>query len=334
MKQLLTLFLFLSSSILFAQERIDGSFAFQTDAAKKYSIYVPSSYDASEAQTLMMGFHPLNTSRWDAESWCDTLIAFAETNHLLLVCPDGGVDGKVDDPIDVAFTAALMDSVDVWYNVNADKIYAMGFSWGGRMTYTYGLDNADIFGGFIPIGAAINGTQQVNGSLENATDKPYYLVHGSNDSPIVRFTPIKNALEDNGAIVNSILMPGVGHTIDFPNRNAILTEAFNWIDSVHTAQLPTDIEGVLLKEKTDLHSPLPNMLQQGQALEGVFEVTRPAKVSIEVFNTSGQILQQQILQFETGEQAFSISTDNLKAGVYFVRFKQEDKEELVRVVIW
>ena len=202
------------------------------------------------------------------------------------------------------------------------------------MTYTYGLDNADIFGGFIPIGAAINGTQQVNGSLENATDKPYYLVHGSNDSPSVRFNPIKNALEENGAIVNSILMSGVGHTIDFPNRNAILTEAFHWIDSVHTAQLPTDIEGILLQEKTGLKSPLPNMLQQGQALEGVFEVKNPATVSIEIFNISGQILQQQILQFEAGEQGFSISTENLKKGIYFVRFGKDGNEEVVRVVIW
>ncbi|MFK7903766.1 MAG: T9SS type A sorting domain-containing protein [Chitinophagales bacterium] len=334
MKQLITLLLFLSSSLLFAQERIDGNFAFQTDAAKKYSIYVPSTYDANQAQTLMMGFHPLNTSRWDAESWCDTLIAFAETNHLLLVCPDGGADGRIDDPIDVAFTAALMDSVDNWYNVNADKIYAMGFSWGARMTYTYGLDNVDVFGGFIPIGAAINGTQQVTSSIQNAADKPYYLVHGNNDSPSVRFNPIKNALEDNGAIVNSILMSGVGHTIDFPNRNAILTDAFHWIDSVHTAQLPTDIEGVLLQEKTGLRSLLPNILQEGQTLEGVFEVNSPAKISIEVLNTSGQILQQQTLQFETGEQNFSIATDNLKAGIYFVRFEEEGKEEVVRVVIW
>lgn len=235
------LFFLLACSLLSAQQRIDSNFAFQTDPAKKYSIYVPSTYSAASANKMMLGLHPFNTSRWDAESWCDTLIDFAEMNGLLLICPDGGADGRVDDAIDTAFATAVMDSMEVWYNVDTDNIYAMGFSVGGRATHTYGLNHTSRMSGWIPIGAAISGLNEVTPNLlKNADCIPVYLVHGSNDSPNNRYWPVRQALIDSGAVVESILMSGVGHTIDFPNRNQILTTAYQFIDSVNNAPLHVD----------------------------------------------------------------------------------------------
>lgn len=216
------------------QVRVDSSFSFQLNPSKGYSIYVPSAYDPNTPNGLMLGMHPLNPSRWNSISWCDTLIDFAEMNNLLLVCPDGGPNGSVVDQIDTAFTTALLDSMYKWYNIDTERQYIMGFSFGGRGTYTYGLSHPEVFGGLIPIGAAINGTSQVNGPLQaNAACKAVYIVHGSNDSPNNRYYPVRTALLNSGAILNSLLMPGVGHTIDFPNRNQILTTAFQWIDSVN-----------------------------------------------------------------------------------------------------
>jgi len=214
--------------ILAGQQSIDGDFEFQTDPAKKYSLYIPSGYDDATPHSLMLGLHPLNVNRWDGESWRDTLITFAEANNLLLVCPDGGIDGQIDSPIDTAFTTTLIDSVSTWYNINQEEKYIMGFSWGGKTTYTYGLRRTDQFKGYLVIGAAVT-LSETNGIIDNASNENFYLVHGGNDTPNVRFTPLKNALEDNDACVESILMPGVGHTIDFNNRNEILTEAFSFL---------------------------------------------------------------------------------------------------------
>jgi poly(3-hydroxybutyrate) depolymerase len=102
MKSLTLLLLCTVTCFCSAQQRIDGSFAFQTDPSKNYSLYIPSGYDSSTPHRLMIGFHPFNTNRWDAEAWCDTLTAFAEFNNLILACPDGGADGSIDDPIDTA----------------------------------------------------------------------------------------------------------------------------------------------------------------------------------------------------------------------------------------
>jgi hypothetical protein len=218
-----------------AQTRIDSSFAFSTNPAKKYSIYLPSSYTAGVANELMVGFHPLNVGVWDAKSWCDTLKAFSESNDLILVCPDGGSNGNVTDQIDYDFTTALLDSMQLWYNIDPSRIYAMGFSVGGVATYQYGLDHANIFSGYIPIGAAVTSASVFSPVIANAEGKPYFLIHGSLDAPAVRFTPMLNALNANCALVNSLLMPGVGHTINFPNRNQLLSDAYHWIDSVNLA---------------------------------------------------------------------------------------------------
>ena len=227
--QLLLLLLSLSSILLDAQS-VDGSFDFQTESNKKYSLYIPSGYDADIPQDMMLGLHPLNVNRWDGAAWRDTLIEFAENNNLLLVCPDGGSDGRIDDPIDTAFTTALIDSVETWYNINPEQKYIMGFSWGGKTTYTYGLRRTDEFSGYLVIGAAVN-QFEVEQNISAAEDENFYLVHGTNDTPATRYTPLLNALEDNGACVGTNLLQGVGHTIDFPNRNTILSEGYEFLKS-------------------------------------------------------------------------------------------------------
>ncbi len=307
-----------------SQERIDGSFEFQTDPTKKYSLYIPSGYDENSPHRLMIGFHPFNTNRWDAESWCDTLIAFAEINNLILACPDGGIDGQVDDPIDTAFTSVLMDSVFLWYNINPEKVYAMGFSWGGKTTYTYGLNHIWRFRGFIPIGAAINGTSEVNSVIQNAEGKPYYLVHGANDSPGTRFTPIKNALESNNALVNSLLMSGVGHTIDFPNRNQILTTAFEWVDSVNCSQL-TNV--AVIEDKPVEFRLFPNPVLQNQKITLFSSREFEDHVSINVVSVDGKvILRKDLNGIKKGNNDLPINVYDLEKGVYFLQILHHQKQ--------
>ena len=232
MKSILLFFsFFLFANNVQAQTSIDGSIDFQDELGKKFSIYVPSSYDETVDQKLIIGFHPLNTNRWDAQAWRDTLMVFSESVDAILLCPDGGPNGKVDDAIDTAFTSFILDSIKSIYPIDVNQIYGMGFSWGGRTTYTYGLHRPGIFNGHLVIGAAINGTSEVSPVLNNANKKSFYIIHGTNDSPNIRFNPIKTALEDIGACVETNLLEGINHTIDFPNRNQILKTGFEWLEN-------------------------------------------------------------------------------------------------------
>jgi predicted esterase len=256
---ILPVLLILANSLA-SQQVIDGTIAFQNDPAKKYSLYIPSSYEEGTDNPAILALHPLNTRRWDGESWRDTLITFAENNGLILVSPDGGSDGRIDDPIDTAFTSFLLDSVERAYSINKEEVYVIGFSWGGRTTYTYGLSNHQRFKGYIPIGAAITNLIEIGGVVTNAKDKPVYMIHGSNDSPATRFYPARQALMSSGACVNDTLMPGIGHTIDFPNRNEILSAAYQWL-----SQLPCGTTGSTEAFKVKDWS-IPNPLYKGEVI--------------------------------------------------------------------
>ena len=172
--------------IAIGQEQINDSMPFQSDPDKKYSLFIPSAYDEDNSIPAFLALHPLNTNRWNAETWCEELSDFAEENGVILVCPDGGEDGKIDDPIDTAFTSFLLDSAFIWYNIDETKLYATGFSWGGKTTYTYGLNHIEKFAGLLPIGAAIS-VGEIDGIADQAEGVPVYIVHGSLDNPNTRY---------------------------------------------------------------------------------------------------------------------------------------------------
>lgn len=329
MKKTLLSILFLTVSVLLlGQQRVDGSFPFQNDPAKKFSLYIPSNYNAANPNKMMVGLHPFNTNRWDAKSWCDTLIVFAETNNLLLICPDGGLDGQVNDPIDTAFTSLIIDSMLSWYNVEEDKIYLMGFSWGGLTTYTYGLSHHNRFGGFMPIGAAINGASGLSGIIQNSSGMPWYLVHGGNDAPGTRFTPLLSALQNNNAITNSILMPGVGHTIDFPNRNSILTEAYIWIDSVNCAGINTSvIEGI---EKSGIKL-FPNIIETGQSMGLLYSGENSSQNRVIIYDRNGMPVYRITRILEKGPNTLNIPL--LNQGLYFLTVEGEENKSVHKFYI-
>lgn len=332
MKTLLAaLILVVCIGMLRGQQSVDGDFAFQSDPAKKYSLYIPTSYDADSAHRLMLALHPFNTNRWDAESWRDTLIAFAEMTQLILVCPDGGPDGQVDDAIDTAFTTALLDSVHTWYNVHPNKQYVMGFSWGGLTTYTYGLRRTHTFSGFMPIGAAINGSGPINAFVQNADSTPWYLVHGSNDAPNTRFTPLKQALENNGALVNDTLMPGIGHTIDFPDRNQILANAFFWIDSVNCTAAVSDTSDTAVTSAPQHVMNDLQLIQSGKqfTIKAALDLKNP---QIHLYSMNGSILTSQALRY-SGNQWESASL-TLRPGAYIVRVLDGGEEIASKVMVW
>ena len=318
-----------------AQTRIDSSFAFQTDPAKKFALYVPSGYEAGVANKAILAFHPLHPVWGNSTTWCDILTNFAEENNLLMICPDGGADARVDDPIDLAFTTALLDSLRAWHTVDVDKTFILGFSWGARAAYTYGLANSDVFAGFITIGAFINGTAGVGPVLlANSENKPFYIMHGDQDNIAniqVGFFPIRDALIDAGAVVNSLILEGVGHTIDFPNRDQILTDAFLWVDSTSTALTSVGVEDdipVLIHQPGILSPNYPNPFRHSTRI--TYAVRQPGQVRIQVYNVVGQVIRTIIDERKTAGE-YTLHWDGtdgqgkgLPSGTYLYRLTAGD----------
>lgn len=315
MDKLLIIITFFISTATFAQQSIDGSFDFQSDPEKKYSLYVPSSYNENESNGLMVGLHPRNTSRWDSQSWRDTLIQFAEHNQLILACPDGGPDGAIDDDIDTAFTSVLIDSMSLWFNIDESQKYLMGFSWGGKTVYSYGLRRVDEFAGFIPIGAAISGGSEIENLSPNALGKKFYIVHGSNDNPNNTFTPAVDQLTSAAACLETNLISGVGHTIDFPNRNEVLTTAFEYVRDFNCLSANED-----LLPKSNLYtSPNPS-------LNSFFIHELEENSKVKCYDIDGR----QIANERTGN---SISITEPFKGLLLIQIKRNNKTTVIKQFI-
>lgn len=307
--RLLILLLLLTNSV-FSQEQINESMPFDTDPSKDYSIVVPSSYEEGEPTAAFLALHPFNTSRWNGQTWCEELADFAEANNVILICPDGGADGKIDDPIDTSFTSFLLDSAFMWYDINPDKLYATGFSWGGKTTYTYGLNHIDKFAGLMPIGAAVS-VSEVSTIKQNAEGIPIYLVHGSQDSPNARFYPLIDAMEENGACVESNLLPGVGHTIDFANQLEVLSEAYAYLQD-NACTTTSTIETQDKKEILEF-----NAISNGQTIK----LNIDEGADWEVYTTTGK----QVLQGSESTIVVDLTT-----GHYIIRSGQQS--QLFRVL--
>jgi len=298
-----------------AQESIDGGFEFQSDDNKKYSIYIPSSYDDNVSNALMVGLHPLNTNRWDSESWRDTLINFAEHNHLILACPDGGPDGAIDDDIDTAFTSVLIDSMSLWFNIDESQKYLMGFSWGGKTVYSYGLRRTEEFAGFLPIGAAISGSAEIAPLTPNSFQENWYLVHGSEDNPNLRFDPPVDQLTLYGACLETNLLQGVGHTIDFPNRDQILTTAFEFLRDNNCL---TSNENLL---DHSIIQTFPNPSGNQFSIKGLRK-----KSEIQCYDSSGRTI-----NFSRNEEQITISQSF--NGLLIIHIKRGNDYQILKQII-
>lgn len=304
-------FLAILSFQVSAQEIINGTYDFQTDPAKKYSLYIPSTYDAGIPSKVIVGLHPWNTSKWDSESWAEELSELAEANNCIVICPDGGADGQIDDDIDTAFTSFLIDEMIGQYNLDEAQMYLVGFSWGGKTVYTYGLNHADRFAGFMPIGAAVE-LSEVVAFAENAKDKYYYVIHGSQDSPNSRFTPIVNLLEDNEACVETNLLSGIGHTVEFPDQFNILNDGFQWLLNAAPCNI---IDPIVEFEKVSIRLR-NNVLVSGEDIL----IDSESALVWTIYNTDGT-------QLKKGEG--NIVAQSLSAGIYFIQINQQESIRFV-----
>lgn len=306
------LFIFITQSTK-AQMSIDGTMPFMGDPAKKYSLYIPSSYDGTTPYKMFTCLHPFNTSRWDAQSWRDTLINFAETNQLILTCPDGGVDGDISDPIDTAFITTLIDSVRTWYLTIANRNFLMGFSMGGHTTYMYGLNNPDKFKGLLAIGAVNTYFTEYDSYKSGAWEVPVYLIHGQLDNPNVRYYPALDTLDNEQACVESNFLIGVGHTMDFSNRDEYLKDAFIWLDT--TLCEGSSVSGIFSPKQNVINIELfPQPTSSGKTLNLAGLPYGAQLESVRILGLDGSI--QHLEALNRGSR--TVALPQLASGIYLV----------------
>jgi len=158
---------------------------------REYILYIPNSYDGTSAVPLMLNFHGFGGSASDYMSYAD-MRAEAESDTFILVypqgsclegsshwnpCPVGGDNKSTAD--DIGFVESMTNEISSQYNVDMDRIYAVGYSNGGMMAYGLANYKSDLI-------AAVASVSGVMLDCTGSTSHPMPVLdlHGTSDQVI------------------------------------------------------------------------------------------------------------------------------------------------------
>lgn len=111
---------------------------------RTYRLYVPAMYNGTKKVPLVFNMHGKTSSAQEQESYGD-FRKIADTANFILVHPQGMPDElgvntwNVNDselnPSDIDFISKLIDNLKLEFNINSNRIYMAGLSFGGTMSY-------------------------------------------------------------------------------------------------------------------------------------------------------------------------------------------------------
>jgi polyhydroxybutyrate depolymerase len=136
---------------------------------RPYDVFVPTSYRESAPMPLVILLHGYSVSGAEMESMWQ-LQPMAEERGFLYVHPDGTKDANGERfwnatdgccnsgmlPVDdSAYLETVIEEVEAKYSVDPQRIYVLGASNGGFMSYRMACDHADKIAAIVSVGGAM-----------------------------------------------------------------------------------------------------------------------------------------------------------------------------------
>ena len=164
-------------------------------ALRPYSEFVPSSYSSKSPAPLVVLLHGYGSTGKQQETYMN-FTAVAEQRGFILAYPDGTVDatGKqfwnatevccyfFMDVDDDAYLISMLDDMESKYSIDRKRIYFVGHSNGGFMSYRMACKHSDRIAAI----ASLAGATFLNSSDCAAKDPVSVLqVHGTSDTTIL-----------------------------------------------------------------------------------------------------------------------------------------------------
>jgi polyhydroxybutyrate depolymerase len=155
---------------------------------RQYILDVPTNYDPDNPYTLIFVWHPLGGSASGTANGYDGLKALAN-NSVIFVAPDG-LDGSnfeasgrgwwnVDNN-DMELFTNMFDAITTDLCVDMDRVFSTGFSFGGMMSYTVGVQ-FDVFRAVAPTSGNLDIIPKENNNTEPLAIMAF---HGSDDTRV------------------------------------------------------------------------------------------------------------------------------------------------------
>lgn len=247
MKKIILLLLMVSSWGLSAQQtglfHKDYSFSqspFNGDS-RRFSFYVPASYDSTKSYPLIIGLHACGSN---SNAFRSALRRTADSLDAIIACPDANGDAINNEygGQEIKLIEYLYDSVSTWYSINPLQVYLSGFSCNGREALFIALEGqTDIpFAGVLPYAGAFNNGSFSGMSFENTRITPACFCMGDQDffyTSLPFYQSVLDSMSNRNAIYKDILMPGVGHTTNHANFTRDILDCFRFLQTNTTIGL-------------------------------------------------------------------------------------------------
>ncbi len=368
--------------LLIAICTISSSFAFnqQTSAqldvggvTRDYIYYEPVIYDGSTPVPVLFVFHGLgdvatNMAQAGFNQVSDTanfipVYLQGSTNLLSQTAWNNGTAlGSTTD--DLAFVAQVLDSIQAWYNIDPDRIYACGFSMGGIMSNHLYCAN-DEFDAIGSVGGPL-ATSDISGCARTNPSRVVHI-HGTADGtvpydgtalPSLSLVPetldfwkgysncqdsticrITDAAADNITVdwiqyntcdpnneLEHYRMNGADHIWPFIPTNDIwaVKVIWNFLEGQPTGYGCTSILSIEEEAQNFELNLYPNPANDQLNIQTDAEIN-----ALEISNLEGKVVSIRT-GLKTNQHSLSIS--NLKQGVYFIKIQTNRGQQIQKFI--
>ncbi|MEV6967024.1 ricin-type beta-trefoil lectin domain protein [Hamadaea sp. NPDC051192] len=183
---------------------------------RSFILRIPANYNNAAPYRLIFGYHWRGGTMNDVasggssgSSWAYYGIQEQSNNTAILVAPQGFNNGWANNNgEDLAFTDAMVNRIEADLCVDTTQLYAMGFSYGGGMSYAVACARANVFRAVVVYSGA-----QLSGCSGGSQPIAYFGIHGISDNVLnislgrsLRDTFLRN----NGCAAQNAPEPGAG----------------------------------------------------------------------------------------------------------------------------
>ena len=162
------------------------------DLTRKYIDYIPTSLPDNSPVVLV--FHGSGSSASDfRKTMGPTLERMADEKKFILVYLSGfeghfndcrkkaSYSAKLKNIDDIAFTKSILNKLKAERNIKNSKIFALGYSNGGQMSYRLAIETPELVTGIIAISANIPASENMDCFVNESSKPSIVIIQGTND---------------------------------------------------------------------------------------------------------------------------------------------------------
>jgi predicted esterase len=187
---------------------------------------VPIHYNESTNHSLLVALHGCTGIPGTAGTFRNSFAFLTAHYNMIVVCPNAIASMVMDDDIIIASVEDALEN----YNVDSNQVYITGFSCNGHVSIKNTTNKLYNWNGIIPYNAGFNLGYLSTGVLDFEHNIPTCICIGSVDPSFELTNRYKDSLAYYGTPHYYNEMPGIGHTIYFPEFESEIMECINWFE--------------------------------------------------------------------------------------------------------